>query len=249
MLRRSACICIAALLPLIAGCEDDRRSESQPIQPIPGSGVTTGGNSTGGTGGSSPSTGTGDMPAEPACTRDVAFRAAGLSFVEPTPSNLASRLNELGYGYDAQGLTVVLAAAAGTPRLSVSATEDVSGSHQFVAPPTAAGAQLSAGGFESTETQDEATLQLWVDGNLVDVVLRNVNLRARTMGDCAEAWVFVDAVIPESEGVVDLGGTTISDLAGPVAGTDEQPGLGWPVQIMFSTESVPFDFGTMPGAQ
>jgi len=223
--------------------------ESQPIQPLPGSGVTTGGSTSGGSGGSGASTGTGEMAAEPACTRDVAFRAAGLSFLEPTPAALASRLNEVGYGYDAQGLTVVLAAADGTPRLSVSATEDVSGTHQFIASPTAAGVQLSAGGFESVEAQAEATIQLWVDGQLVDVVLRNVNLRARTMGDCAEAWVFVDAVIPESEGVVDLGGSTIADLAGPVAGTDEQPGLGWPVQLMFATESVPFDFGTMPGAQ
>ena len=245
MLRRVAIICLAALAPCMVGCDDGHRSESRPILPIE-EGPTTSSSSSGTGGGA----GTGHMTAEPACTRDVAFRAAGLSFLEPTPPALASRLNDVGYGYDAHGLTVVLAAADGAPRVAVSATENVSGAHQFTGlSPVSVGAQLAAGGFESTEAQSEATMQLWVEGHFVGIELRNINLRARTLSECAEAWIFVDAVIPESAGGIDLGGATISELAGPTKGNADVAGLGWPVQIMFATESILFDFATMPEGQ
>ncbi|MEM1030836.1 MAG: hypothetical protein AAGN82_10825 [Myxococcota bacterium] len=251
MLRSVVALALVSACSLLVGCDDGGGGAPLSIAPIPGGGGPVDGDRT--EPGTPPPGAAAPTPApagEPACTRDVAFRAAGLSFLEPTPPNLADRFNQLGYGYDAQGLTVALRAAEGAEMLAVSATADVSGAHRFAGTaPLPVGAQLSAGGFETTAAQDDATLQLWVDGALVDIPLRNVNVRARTLGDCAEAWVFIDAVIPESAADIDLGaGETLTDLAGPTKGTDEVPGIGWPVQIMFATESVPFDFADMAEA-
>lgn len=206
-----------------------------------GSTSSAGGGAASGSGGSGGNPLT-ELPEEPACRRDVAFLAHGINFVEPTPQPLALRLNEMSFGYDSQGIVVALGAAASPPRLLAGHADVTDGVYQITSGTGPMEARVGPGGFESLEVQPSAWLRVGHGPNTVDLELRNVSVRARTVGDCGEAWIALSAVIPMSEGArtltSDAGSDTLSDLAG--GSQDGQ--IGWQLQAIFLTEAVAFDF-------
>ncbi len=246
MQTRVACLSLA-LFGLVA-CSDERTFQSYAGAP-PGASSGSGAASTSGAGGSS-SSGTGaggsnpltELPEEPACQRDVAFQAHGINFVEPTPRDLALRLNEMSFGYDSQGIAVALGAGSpGSPKLLVGFSEMQDGVHHIATgEPTAA--RVGPGGFESLGVQSSALLRVGHDPHVVDLELRNVTVRARTVGECGEAWVSLSAVIPTSEGSHMLKGETGFDSVADLAGGSQDGQVGWQFQALFLTEAVSFDF-------
>lgn len=237
-----------AVVALVA-CSDERA-----LSPYVGTGQGTGaGNgaaSSSSAGGSSPGTagsgGSGpltELPEEPACQRNVAFQAHGLSFVEPTPQRLAMRLNEMSFGYDSQGFLVALGAeSTGSPRLLAGYGESQDGVYQIPSAVEPVSARVGPGGFESLVVQPSATLRVGQGQNTVDLELRNVTVKARTVGDCGEAWVSLSAVIPTSEQDLELTSDAGSDTVAALAGGSQDGQLGWQLQALFLTEAVSYDF-------
>ncbi|MEM1029802.1 MAG: hypothetical protein AAGN82_05595 [Myxococcota bacterium] len=250
-------IAVVAAGSLGAGCApESARSRIAPPAPAAGDGRGQGpdeATSSGAAGASEPegsNDGAGDpsvdLPSETACRRDVAFRANGLSFVAPTPRDLAYRLNEMAFGYDQHAVVIALAGAEDDdPRLTVSYAIGPEGTYAFDDVVTGTEARVGAGGFASLTPQATAWLRVGEGANAVDLELRNVDLRARTVGDCAEAWVTLTAVIPTSEGSVVLGSeqgaARLDVLAGENDGAKGQS-LGWTIQALFLSEAVAFDF-------
>lgn len=247
MQTRVACISLT-LLGFVA-CSDERPLSSYVGTP-PGAGSGSGAGSTSSAGGSS-ATGAGgagganpltELPEEPACQRNVAFQAHGINFVEPTPQALALRLNEMSFGYDSQGIVVALGAAqAGSPKLLAGFAEAQGGVHQITAGDPIE-ARVGPGGFESLGVQSSALLRVGHGAHIVDLELRNVSVRARTVGECGEAWVSLSAVIPTSEGSQMLKGEAGLDSVADLAGGSQDGQVGWQFQALFLTEAVSFDF-------
>jgi hypothetical protein len=161
-----------------------------------------------------------------------------MSFTEPTPFALAGALQASSYGYDAHGVSVVVAGDVA----SVSATlADEQGMHRFT--PTAAAAPIvrDQGGFRMLEPQASGWLRLDAAGDPVELPMRNVTIDARAHDDCGQILVVLDAVLPVeagSEAIFDgQAWRTVAELA-----PDDEGLEGWPIRALFQGEPVTFDF-------
>lgn len=196
--------------------------------------------------------------ADPPCTQDAAYWSLGMTFVGPTPLDLAQGLNELTYDLSTHPLSMVLTAkgGVGTAKLGISATtDDGMGLQVFPAgtKPTFVSALLSYGGFHTESPQIKGTLHLVDAMGPVDVELNNIYVNAKTLGTCANVLAIVDAEIPPSEAGKTLhlkaGNSTIGDLAAAGGGGGGGKGGGSqpiPLRAYFSGETMSFDFTSIP---
>ncbi|MGE0326885.1 MAG: hypothetical protein AB7K71_09105 [Polyangiaceae bacterium] len=202
------------------------------------SGGNAGNGATGGTGMIEPT----DLP----CEEQRAFLASGMAFVAPTPSELGLALSRLTYDASAHPISVVArfkpTEASGVAWIS--ATE-ASGSNQvfpqgFLPEPVDLGLQI--GGFNSTQPATEGWLVV-NDGSEKRIRLTNIDLVATTSNSCSILNASISAVIPDTEGSIQLtlpsGSKSIAQLAG---GTT----TSWNVRAVFQAATTDFDFESLP---
>ncbi|MCA9629235.1 MAG: hypothetical protein KC766_16285 [Myxococcales bacterium] len=222
-----------------------------------GAGSDAGGSHSGGRGSGGVHTGTGGetsggsagdgelTPTDSACAEQRAFVAGGMAFVAPTPPELGLALSRLLYDPASKPISVVArfkpSEASGSAWISASELE---GFEQAFPPgfvPEPVNLALQFGGFNTTEPAKAGWLVVGADATRVR--LENIELVARTSNACSVLDATLSAVIPDSEGAVELdlpsGKTTIAALAG---GTT----TSWNVRAVFQAATTDFDFEALP---
>jgi len=216
----------------------------------------TGGSSsgTGGGGGSSSTSGTagggGISPADDACVGDFAFRAAGMSFTEPTSAALAAALNEMTYSGQEHPITVVLRSSdpnAATIGASVSVYDEQTYMDSFATglEPTfsPADAILELGGFGTASPAPTGYLRARHLAGVLDLELTNLNINAGTSGGCAFAFITLDATIPSAERSKSIQTSTGTNTIGDLGGGD--PNNDLQMRAIFMAETIDFDFSSL----
>lgn len=230
-----------------------------------GSAGSSGGTSAGGSGGAGANGGSGGIhtsggnagngatggtgviePTDSPCEEQRAFLASGMAFVAPTPPELGLALSRLTYDASAHPISVV--ARFKPTQVSgvawISATE-ADGANQifpqgFVPDPV--DLDLQIGGFNTVQPATEAWLVV-NDGAEKRIRLTNIDLVATTSNACSILNGSISAVIPDTEGSVQLtlpsGNTTIAQLAGGST-------TSWNVRAVFQAATTDFDFESLP---
>ncbi len=217
-----------------------------------GSAASSGGAHTGSggdaTGGNTNAGGNGNDQLEPtdsACEEQRAFVATGMAFVAPTPPELGLALSRLLYDPSSKPISVVArfkpSQATGSAWISASALDGQARTFPPGFIPAPVDLALQFGGFNTTEPAKEGWLVL--DTGTTRIRLENIELVARTSNACSVLDATLSAVIPDSEGSVELdlpsGKTSVAALAG---GTT----TSWNVRAIFQAATTDFDFEDLP---
>jgi hypothetical protein len=261
------------LAALLLGCGQE--SENRPSPPFTGlttssastassSGAGGSGEGSGGAGGQG---GEADLDAgadaaqteagaaDPPCTSDLAYWAAGMSFIAPTPQDLGLALSELAYDPTTHPVSLVLAAkgGVGAATLAVSATESNGANpHEFPAgkKPDFVPALLSFGGFSSAAQQMKGYLHFVDLAGPVDIDIVDITVAATTKSNCANILVTLSAFIPPTMASTVLhlkgGDRTIGELGGDGGGGPKDAGpTAWEIRALFPAETISFNFSTL----
>ncbi len=169
-----------------------------------------------------------------------------MAFVAPTPPDLGLALSRLTYDVSAHPISVVarFKASEATGQAWISATEFDGTAHVFPQgyQPEPVSLDLQIGGFNSSGPATEGWLAI-DDGAPKRIRLTNIDLVATTSNGCSVLNGSISAVIPESEGSVQLtlpsGTKTVAELAG---GTT----TSWNVRATFQAATTDFDFESLP---
>ncbi len=264
-----AVVALAALALVadpLSGCCDEETPKTGPAPfttTSSGTNNTSSGGGQGATGGGGNNAGGGGMEkptSDDPCNQEVAFQASGIGFMSPTPIELASVLNKLAYDDTySHPLSIVLSASmpdVKDPMMAISATEDLgSGTHTFINEvPKLVSASVGAGHFYTVDQQEKGYLHIRHQAGEVDIELSNIYLTAETSQNCNKVFATLIAIIPDSQGSIELTfdntTKTIAELAagnggGGGAGGGKPPAPGWQLQALFLGETINFDFGTL----
>jgi len=236
-------------LVLCAACAAEDPPHGIPAPANPGGGGSGAGTPTGTTTGQG-GMGEGGMggaggaePENPACVGDFAFRADAMTFVDPTPTDLASALNEH-IGPEDHPITLVLRSSSDAPVLGTSFAMEAGPAWKFLPPltPTFTEAMVESGSFKSMAPAAEGFVRIRHDEGVLDLAIVDVQVDALTELDCGLAEVTLDATIPaalrDETMVGSQGETTLGELAG---GDDGDI----PVTATFTGTSISFDFDSL----
>lgn len=184
----------------------------------------------------------GDDDVASACAEDRAFAAVSWIFVEPTPPQLAERLNDA--GYDRSPISFVLfAGSASDGELAASYTVvGESGAETWPASrePEASEAWLQEFGFGASAAQEEGWMLVNGGTGLLEVHLRNLRVTATTNAECTRGTATLVAVVPAewsdvldeiAPGSASRAASTRGDVASDVT-----------ISAEFGFEQVEFDF-------
>jgi hypothetical protein len=210
-----------------------------------GAGPIGGGGSGAGQAGGGGSGGT--APADTACAGDWAFRAAGMSFTPPTPTDLATAFDALTFETAEHPVTVVLRASdpdAATVGAAPTMENDQY-SNEFVPgfTPAFTDATVKQGSFLSQSPAKNGFLFVRHLAGVLQLALENVSVYAATSAGCGQATVTLDAVIPASERSKTLTTASGATTVGTLAGGD--PDKGIQLRALFVAESITFDFSKL----
>ncbi|MCB9588408.1 MAG: hypothetical protein H6718_23570 [Polyangiaceae bacterium] len=200
-------------------------------------GDASGGAAVGGSGGEL-------VPTDTACEEQRAFLAGGMAFVSPTPPELGLALSRLLYDPASKPISVVArfkpSEAIGDAWIGATELDGFNQTFPQGFVPEPVDLALQFGGFNTTEPAKEAWLAL---GENTRIRLENVELVAKTSNACSVLDATLSAVIPDSEGAVELdlpsGKTTVGTLAGGTTTT-------WNVRAVFQAATTDFDFEALP---
>ncbi len=186
-------------------------------------------------------------PPDSACLGDFAFRAAGASFVSPTPKDLALTFSKLAYDPTLEHPITVVLLATNPSKATVAASPSLlmDTKEEFIAglEPVFTKATIQAGRFFSAMPQSKGFVRIRGSAGGLDLQLGNMTLDATTSNDCGQAFVSIVTTVAASERsktlVVDGESTTVGALAGGDAGSDFDLGM------LFLAETVSFNFGSL----
>lgn len=207
-----------------------------PVAPGAGGGGSAASDPTGGIGGAPPAQSAGPCPV------DVAFRAAGLSFTEPTAPALGMALGAALYGYEAHGISLVVHGDTLTASATVAGDD---GAHVLIGSPAFTGAVVSASGIRAEGVQATGLLRVHDGEWPVDLDLINVTLDARTSDDCSQVFVVLDAILPIPMAGVALGSDEESMTIGELGGGAAPETQGFQLRALFIGEAIDFDFESL----
>lgn len=208
----------------------------------PGTPAGTGGQGGMGEGGMG---GTGGEEPEPeTCMGDFAYRADGMSFVDPTPSALAAAIAEHVDEND-HPLTLVLRSNDTGATVGASFALEAGTAYEFLPPlaPTFTDAMVEGGLFYSMAPAAEAFARIRHDDGVLDLTLVNLDVDATTELDCGLAQVTLEASIPAALRSQTLVGSAGSSTIGELAGGDEGDDIAF--AATFTGTSVSFDFDSL----